>query len=238
MPRFKGFKMRIELLDEVSSTNEYIKNYLGGGEDVIVCARRQSGGKGTKGRSFLSGEGGVYFSALAFYSGIPAAQAFRVMTHAAVAVCRTAEKFGAVPEIKWPNDIHCGGRKLCGILIENKIEDGELKNSIVGIGLNVCNDLAALNGIAVNLSDCAGREISVDDARDALIENWYRASSFDDYLSRVKFLGREITVTEGAQTYPAVALRILPDGRLEVQCGAEVRALSSAEISIKFGDKA
>lgn len=224
--------MRIELLDTVTSTNDYIKRYLGGREDVIVCAREQTGGKGTKGRSFLSPLGGVYLSALTFYDSLPAAEAFRVMAHAAVAVCRTAEAFGAPAEIKWPNDVYACGRKLCGILIENGFSGNRVSYSIVGIGLNVVNDLSLLGGIAVNLSECAGRSVSVDAAREKLIENYRRESAFRDYLSYVRFLGRNISVTEGGRRYSAVARSVLADGRLEIEENGVRRALSAAEIGI------
>ena len=46
--------------DEIPSTNDYVKSIRDGGEDVIVTAKRQTGGRGTKGRSFSSEEGGVY----------------------------------------------------------------------------------------------------------------------------------------------------------------------------------
>lgn len=225
--------MKIELLEEVDSTNVYIKRYLPLGEDVIVCARRQTGGKGTKGRSFVSDEGGVYLTALTFYRGVPASEAFRVMTHAAVSVCRTAEAFGLSPEIKWPNDVLIGGKKLAGILIENGFSDGMLKSSIVGIGLNAENDVSAL-GIAVSLSEAAGRRISADEARETLIRNYAQADDFADYLSRIRFLSRMVTVREGEREYDALARRILPDGRLEVEAGGELRALSAAEIGLKL----
>ena len=40
-------------------------------------------------------------------------------------------------EIKWPNDIYYGDGKLCGILIENRLQGGVIRDSIIGIGLNV-----------------------------------------------------------------------------------------------------
>ena len=144
--------MKIEFLEEVGSTNEYIKRYLLSGEDRIVIAKRQTGGKGTKGRSFLSESGGVYLSALNFYKNFPAENAFLIMAHAAVAVSETAESFGLDPEIKWPNDVLLAGKKLAGILVENTIDGGEVKSSIVGIGLNVLNELGELKEIAVSLS--------------------------------------------------------------------------------------
>lgn len=226
--------MKIEILNEVSSTNDYIKRYLAGGENRIVCAARQTGGKGTKGRSFASEEGGVYLSALNFYDGFPAENAFRIMTHAAVSVCKAAEAFGVFPEIKWPNDVYVKGRKLCGILIENKLAAGKISYSIVGIGVNACNDLKNLRGIAISLTEAAGRYVSADDARDRLIEKYCAEDTFEDYLSRVRFLGREVTVTEGERVYSAVARKILPDGRLEIVEGKAARALSAAEISLKI----
>lgn len=224
--------MKIELIAETDSTNNYIKRYLSGGEDIIVCAERQTGGKGTKGRSFSSNEGGVYLSALNFYQDLPVSRAFRIMTHSAVAVCRTAEAFGVTPQIKWANDVYVGKRKLCGILIENECAGGYVKSSIVGIGVNVNNDLSSLGGIAVGLSEAAGQELSVAAVRDKLIKFWNTQDDFADYLSYVRFLGKEVLVTEGERKYYATARRVLEDGRLEIQAQDEIRALSAAEISL------
>ncbi len=222
--------MKIELLEEVTSTNDFIRQYLGGEEDVIVCAKRQTAGRGTKGRSFLSEEGGVYLTALLHPKDLAADRAFLMMAHAAVAVCRTAEAFGADPEIKWANDILAGGRKLSGILIENILSEGKVHASIVGIGLNVGNDLAALGGIAARLCDYSA--CTTEEVRSRLIAELRKKSGFSEYLSYVKFCGREISVREGAREYPAVARRILPDGRLEIEADGEIRSLSAAEISI------
>ncbi len=227
--------MKIEFLEEVGSTNEYIKRYLLSGEDRIVIAKRQTGGKGTKGRSFLSESGGVYLSALNFYKNFPAENAFLIMAHAAVAVSETAESFGLDPEIKWPNDVLLAGKKLAGILVENTIDGGEVKSSIVGIGLNVLNELGELKEIAVSLSEAAGRIVPLDEARGRLIENLQRRISFDDYLGRVRFLGKEVRVIEsGGETYFGKAVGVNPDGRLEVERGGKSVLLSAAEISLRF----
>ena len=226
--------MKIELLDETDSTNEYIRRYLAGGEDILVCARRQTGGKGTKGRSFLSDEGGVYFSALRFFADFPARDAFCIMQHAAVAVCLTAEEYGVTARIKWPNDVLVNGKKLAGILIENVFAGAKITSSIVGIGLNACNDLSALDGVAVSLSEAAGRTISADDARDRLVKNFCDtglAQSTKLYESRL-LLGRFNVVT-AEEHYPATVRRVLPDGRLEVEKDGEPRILSAAEVSLR-----
>ena len=225
--------MKRVYLGEVSSTNDYLKQFLAGGEDMIVCAERQTGGRGTKGRSFLSEEGGVYLSALTFYNGFPAERAFEIMAHAAVAVCKTVEAFGIKPEIKWCNDVLAGGRKIAGILIENTLSDGAVRASIVGLGLNVSNALDGLSGIAVNMRELLPAPPAAEEVREALIGNLLAPSAFSDYLSYVKFLGTRVQVTENGRQYEATAREILPDGRLLIESGG-LRALSSAEIAIKF----
>lgn len=226
--------MKIEILDEVDSTNEYLKRYLSSDEDRIVIAKRQTGGRGTKGRSFLSNEGGVYLSALTFYRDFPARDAFLIMARAAVAVCKTAEAFGLSPEIKWPNDVYLSGKKLAGILVENFLDGDRVKSSIVGIGLNVCNDLGELINIAVSLSEAAGRTISCEKARELLVENLKNEDSFGDYLERVCFLGREVLVTERGENYCGKAVKICADGRLEIEREGVNILLSAAEISMKI----
>lgn len=225
--------MRIELLDEVDSTNKYIEKYLSGGEDVVVCAKRQTGGMGTKGRSFSSEEGGVYLTKLTFYENLAAKDSFSVMQNAAVAVCRTAQKFGVNAYIKWPNDVFVGKKKLSGTLIKNVLSGDHVRASIVGIGLNVNNDVSRLNGIATTMSECAGRKLSTEQVRDALIAELCAFSDFSAYLSFVGILGKKVIVTEGEKSYPAIAEEILPDGRLKIVADGE-KTLSAAEISVKI----
>lgn len=230
--------MRIDELTEVDSTNLYLKRLREAGvrEDVVAVAKRQTGGMGTKGRSFLSAEGGVYLSILRFYRAFPAAEAFRIMMNSSVAVCKTVEEFGAKAEIKWPNDVFVAGRKICGILIENEVQAGNIRSSIVGIGVNVNNDVSPLRNIAVNLKEVAG-EVRTEAVRDRLIRALQTDWAFADYKGYITFLGREIFVTEGEREYFAVAKDVLPDGRLVLSEGGKTRNLTSGEIRIQLGDR-
>jgi BirA family biotin operon repressor/biotin-[acetyl-CoA-carboxylase] ligase len=55
-----------------------------------------------------------------------------------VALCQTLQAYiNNRVEIKWPNDIYVGDKKICGILIENRLQGNTIKESIIGIGLNV-----------------------------------------------------------------------------------------------------
>ncbi len=226
--------MKRVYLEETSSTNDVIKEYLSGGENVVVCAERQTGGRGTKGRTFSSEKGGVYLSALTFYKDLPAERAFEVMAHAATAVCKTLSSFGISPEIKWSNDVLAGGRKISGILTENLLAGGYVTASVVGVGLNVSNPLKGLENIAVSMEELLPSLPTVEKVREKLIKELFSPTDFSDYLRFVKFLGKPVLVTEGERQYTAVAREILPDGRLSVEENGKLRALSAAEIAIKW----
>lgn len=62
---------------------------------------------------------------------------FQLSKAVSLAITDFLSLFSIEAEIKWPNDILCSGSKICGILIENSIMGDELRHSIVGIGLNV-----------------------------------------------------------------------------------------------------
>ena len=141
MYAMNGKIVRIERFETLSSTNDYAKSVLAKGENVLIIARTQTGGRGTKGRSFSSREGGIYLSKVSFYEQYPAKEAFKLLQAAAVAVCETLHVWGVKAQIKWPNDILVNGKKICGILIENVFSGANVRSSIVGIGLNVCNEL-------------------------------------------------------------------------------------------------
>ena len=127
--------------DTLPSTQDYAKERRVDGENLAVTATYQTGGKGTKGRTFSSQEGGVYLSKLTFYEDLHVKSAFKIMIGAAVAVCETLRFYGLKPLIKWPNDICVKDKKICGILIENVFAGDKVRSSVVGIGLNVFNSL-------------------------------------------------------------------------------------------------
>ena len=120
----------------IDSTNTYLKKLKRPKEDTLIIAKKQTGGRGTKGRSFICEEGGVYMSLLKLYP-CKAEESFSIMMNSAVAVVNTLSAFDIKAKIKWPNDIIVNGKKICGILIENVFEGEDVAKSIVGIGLNV-----------------------------------------------------------------------------------------------------
>ncbi len=226
--------MRIIELAECDSTNEYLKR-LNGEEDTIVTALRQTAGKGTKGRSFSSADGGLYLSVMRFYESFPAANAFEIMINSCVAVCKTVEGFGIKPVIRWANDVLVNGRKICGTLIENTFAGANIRRSIVGMGINVNNELPSeLRQIAVSMREILGNRLSLQTVKQALIANLQKSFTIDDYKKYIDWFGKEVVLRTDKESYTATALDVTADGRLVVSRDGKIIEISSAEVSLRL----
>lgn len=221
--------MKTTIFDTLPSTNDYCETREFG-EDTAIIAREQTGGKGTKGRSFSSPRGGVYLSLVRYYP-CKAENSFSLMIASCMAVVKTLELYGVSAGVKWPNDVFLNGKKICGILIKNSFEDENVKKSITGIGVNVNNDIPKdLADIAINLKSVVG-EVDIDEFYKRLIENLYADYSVDEYRSRNIVLGKEITVIKNGEPRKAVAEDVAADGSLVLKGGER---LFYGEVTIRF----
>ena len=221
--------MKITIFDTLPSTNDYCETREFG-EDTAIIAREQTGGKGTKGRSFSSPRGGVYLSLVRYYP-CKAENSFSLMIASCMAVVKTLETYGVSAGVKWPNDVFLNGKKICGILIKNSFEGENVKKSITGIGVNVNNDIPKdLADIAINLKSVVG-EVDIDEFYKRLIENLYADYSVDEYRSRNNVLGKEITVIKNGESRKAAAEDIAADGSLVLKGGER---LFYGEVTIRF----
>lgn len=221
--------MKTTIFDTLPSTNDYCETREFG-EDTAIIAREQTGGKGTKGRSFSSPRGGVYLSLVRYYP-CKAENSFSLMIASCMAVVKTLELYGVSAGVKWPNDVFLNGKKICGILIRNSFEGENVKKSITGIGVNVNNDIPKdLADIAINLKSVVG-EVDIDEFYKRLIENLYADYSVDEYRSRNIVLGKEITVIKNGESRKAVAEDVAADGSLVLKGGER---LFYGEVTIRF----
>jgi BirA family biotin operon repressor/biotin-[acetyl-CoA-carboxylase] ligase len=121
-------KSKIYYLDEVESTNDYLKSMIGDAtEGAVVIADRQTKGKGRYGRTWYSPDGGLWMSTL-----LNSVQTQVMTLIGAVAVCEAVRTYDILLGIKWPNDIVLNGKKIGGIIAEPF--DGRI---ILGLGLNL-----------------------------------------------------------------------------------------------------
>lgn len=128
-------------LDETESTNSYLKQLIRDQhpeEGTVVVADYQTGGRGQMGNSWFSTKGeNLLFSLLLHPQNIVARDQFIISRIVSLAVKNTLDQFTHDIRIKWPNDIYWNDQKIAGILIENDIQGQYIQNSIIGIGLNL-----------------------------------------------------------------------------------------------------
>ena len=226
--------MKIIELEEVDSTNEYCKRE-DIGDDIIVVAKSQSAGRGTKGRSFVSDDGGLYVSIMRHYKNFKAENAFKIMVNSCVAVCRTLENFGVKPQIRWANDVLVDGKKICGTLIENTFSGGNISRSIVGMGINIKNEIPRyLRHIAGSIAKITGKNIEIKDVFNVLVKNLENEYTIADYKSYMSWLGSKVLIKTADKEEEVEALDITPNGLLKVNWGANILEISSAEVSLRL----
>lgn len=131
----------IYFIDEVGSTNDYLKQLASNkslSEGTVVFTNHQTKGRGQKQNhwSSLPGENSL-FSLLLFPNHLTANQLAVLNFAISLGVRAAVQQFlpNKTVEVKWPNDIYVGSKKIAGILIENKL--AKSIESIVGIGINV-----------------------------------------------------------------------------------------------------
>ena len=133
----------VEWPDEICSTSDRLKALARGGapEWTAVLADRQSGGRGREGRTWASPPGGLYLSVLLR----PRFDRVGLVPLAAgVAVAEAVAEWGVRAELKWPNDVLVSERKLAGILSEAASGPAGVEWVVLGIGVNVALEVAAL----------------------------------------------------------------------------------------------
>ena len=147
---------RIELA-ECGSTNDEAGRLARAGakHGTVVIADAQKAGRGRDGRVWESSVGGLYLSAV-LRPPLPLLDVPPMTLAIGIGVCDAARTAGAAAVLKWPNDVLVGGRKLSGVLVEAQSQGGKLDAVIVGIGVNLTNEVPAH---AISLAEASGHSV-------------------------------------------------------------------------------
>ncbi len=136
---FNNFKfcMKYKILhfNSLTSTQDKAKEFVKKGlSNIVIVSHTQTKGRGRFKRKWYSAKGGLWMSILLKLKNVENLQYLTFAT--AVAVVKSIKKIANLKtNIKWPNDVHYKGKKLCGILTEGIF--GRENYAIVGIGLNI-----------------------------------------------------------------------------------------------------
>lgn len=211
-------------LDDVASTMElaHAAGAAGAPHGTAFVAERQSSGRGSRGRPWVSPIGGLWLSVLAR----PArADAFAALSlRVGLALADALE--GVIPalpllQVKWPNDLWADGRKLAGILCEASWSGPICRWVVVGVGVNIQNSLPP--EMAGSAARCAEWDatISVERALDPVYQAVRHGAQTAEPLSdrelaaygrRDALLGRRVR-----EPVPGMGVGVSPDGALLVQ---------------------
>jgi len=242
---------RIDYYDRIDSTNR-AASALGALDPALaphgtlVIADEQTAGRGRMNRVWQSRPGSAaLFSLLLRPQALPPAEATNIVLAAALAVCDACRALGADALIKWPNDIVCGGKKVCGMLLDMSADMDLVRFAVAGIGVNVA-DYPRADDLrhATCLNEAAGRRVDRAEAVARILEafeRWYDAwiaggaqAILPAYAERCVTIGSRVQVSGLRETFEGQALRLTEDGSLIVlRDGAGETAVRAGDVSVR-----
>lgn len=134
-----GKDVIIHWYEVVDSTNRLAREEAANASDSTVwAADMQTAGRGQRGNTWTSDRGkNLTFSWLVKPANLSPSRQFLISQATALGICAYLAEWGLAPQIKWPNDIYLGDKKICGILIEHSLTSERILSTVVGIGLNL-----------------------------------------------------------------------------------------------------
>ncbi len=168
--------------NEIVSTNDVAKQMAEnrGPDGLAIIARNQTGGRGRRGRDWVSFPGRAVCLSIVVRPPWKADNTSILGVLGGVAAADALASAG-VPglSIKWPNDVLASGRKIAGVLVEPRLGEGMLTFAVIGVGINVAQTESdwpdSLRTIATS---CAmeGRSVAPDEVALLLLsrlDEWY-----------------------------------------------------------------
>lgn len=239
--------------EEVPSTQDVAKQLAlqGAPEGLLVVADRQSSGRGRKGRSWESPPGSGVWASILLRPSVSPAFLHLLNFAAGLSVKEAITALTGIEgvQLKWPNDVLIGGRKVCGILAEGSVETDRILYCVLGIGINVSSEglSEGLSDKATSLSAEAKKRGTNPPGRLHLLVEVIRrlhrriAQNFSDELGRKSLLeeyksscdtiGRKILFEEEGSWREGVAVDVDEFGHLVVGLkGSTTRRIASSDV--------
>ncbi len=169
---------RIIKIPETTSTSSYLREYLLEHplpEGSVVMADFQTAGRGQLGNSWESDAGqNLLFSTFISPGVVPANRQFIISRIAALSVREALSRYVEDITIKWPNDIYWKEKKICGMLIENDLTGASIYRSILGIGINVNQEVFRSDAPnPVSLKQITGITYDIEEILHQFLQRFY-----------------------------------------------------------------
>lgn len=227
------------LFDEVDSTNNICKE-LGKKEfkNTLVLAKSQTAGRGRLGRTFISKkEKGIYMSLL-LNCDISINNISKITCVVGTSIVKVLKEYiNDDLYIKWVNDIYLNDFKICGILTESLILNGNVKNIVIGIGLNLEHQDFPADVVASSIYDQTGIKLDkyelVGKITNQILSDLSDVNNLAhvDYFKNHLYMKNEmVELLLQNRKYIGKINGINDDFNLLVEVKGEIKTISSGEI--------
>ena len=213
----------------LGSTNDVAQRLAASGapEGALVVASIQTRGRGRRGNAWQSPEGGLWFS-LVLRPHLPPERASGLSVAAAIAIARAVRDVGGLDaRIKWPNDVHVGGRKIGGVMLESAAEGALVLGA--GIDVNIAQDelprarwyettsLLAETGRRIDLAAFLGQVLREFERRYFRYRGAERGKLVEEWRELSVALGEQVVVGRGGEVIEGTVFGLEDDGSLIVR---------------------
>ncbi len=243
--------------DSVDSTNSEATRRAdeGAAEGLLVLSEEQTAGRGRRGRVWTSAKGEGICMSLLLRPDIAPDRASQLTLVMGLAVCDALREVCSLEtQIKWPNDIVCDGKKVCGILTEMSATAEAIRHVVIGVGINVdtCNFPDDLTQLATSIRQQTGAETNRPALIAAILKRFEEDYSLflgtqdlsnlrDRYNARLINCGREVRILDDQATASdtdvsdasGIACGIDSRGALLVTTSEGELAVTSGEVSVR-----
>ncbi|HZH90956.1 MAG TPA: biotin--[acetyl-CoA-carboxylase] ligase [Pyrinomonadaceae bacterium] len=242
-----SFQPTILRYDALPSTNTEAASQAARGapEGLCIVAREQTRGRGRQERAWASPPGaGLYFSIVLRPRLTLAAWPLVTLMAALAARDALAGACALRTDIKWPNDILFGGRKLCGILAET-VETPAGRACILGIGINLSEQAypAELQARATSVEAATGTRVDPERVLAALVRSLAvryaqlhapegQAEIIRDWSANSSYaVGKRVRVHAATEIFDGTTRGLEPDGALRVETATrDIRIVRAADV--------
>ena len=236
---------RVNVLAVTDSTNAQLLASDAGKDPQALLAEFQSAGRGRRGRAWVSPFGANLYLSLAWSFETWPARLTALPLAVGVACTRALPELHNL-KLKWPNDLVLDGKKLGGILIEQRGEAGGACRTIIGVGLNVA--MQARQGRKIEQSwtslQAAGLEVSRNALAAELLSRLIEALlTFEqkgfapfatEWQQRDLTLNQKIQISGAHENHTGIARGVDDDGALKLESRGKIQRVLSGEVSLRL----
>jgi BirA family biotin operon repressor/biotin-[acetyl-CoA-carboxylase] ligase len=198
----------------------------GAADGTVIIAGEQTRGRGRLKRTWYSPVGNIALSLILYPEA--AVLPYLIMIASLAIVYSIESVTGLKTQIKWPNDILIGEKKVGGILIENEVKGDKVTYAVIGMGINVAlrpSEVSEIADTAVSLEEATGRKVSREEIVRNLLTEFERlyvilpdaGPILKAWQDRLVTLGQKIKVTWGKETLEGIAESVDESGALSIR---------------------